>query len=114
MAEFSRIPAIVPINFMKVDGLPFEASAVMRTDGIDTPMDLSTHTGKFVALSKAGGVVYESTDIDLDDEGRVLHTITPETVAGWTLCPERYYLQVFPPIGNPLTLFKGPFNALDV
>lgn len=99
---------------MKIDGLPFEAWAVMRTDGVDAPMDLSTYTAKFVVLSKSGAVVYQSTDVDMDDEGRILHPITPETVAEWTLCPERYYLQVFPVSGNPLTLFKGPFNALDV
>lgn len=114
MANFSRIPAIVPIEFMKVDGLPFEAYAVIRTDGVDAAMDLSTYTAKFVVLTKNGATVYESTDVDMDDEGHILHPIAPETVADWTLCPERYYLQVFPPIGNPLTLFKGSFSALDV
>jgi hypothetical protein len=114
MASFTRIPAISPIEFMKIDGLPYEAWAVMSVDGVSTPLDLSTYTAKFVVLSKSGAVVYQSTDVDMDDEGHILHPITPETVADWTLCPERYYLQVFPVSGNPLTLFKGPFNALDV
>lgn len=113
-ANFVRIPALSAIEFVKQDGLPYEAWAVQRVDGVDTPFDLSTYTALFVVLSKSGAVVYDSEDVAMDDEGHIVHTISPETVAAWTLCPSRYFLQVTPPSGNPLTLFSGPFRMIEV
>lgn len=113
-SNYTRIPALSAIEFYKQDGLPYEAWAVQRVDGVDTPFDLSTYTALFRVLSKSGAVVYDSEDVAMDDEGHITHTISPATVEAWTLCPERYFLQVFPPSGNPLTLFSGPFRANEI
>jgi len=113
-SNYVRIPALSAVEFVKQDGLPYEAWAVQRVDGVDTPFDLSAYTALFRVLSKSGATVYDSEDVTMDDEGHIVHTITPETVAEWTLCPARYFLQVTPPSGNPLTLFSGPFRMIEI
>jgi len=109
---FKRVPANFPIEFMAQDGLPFEMFLEQQSGNVSTPVDLTGYTGVFKVLTKAGATVYESTDVDMNDAGRIAHDITAETIGDWTTCPDRYFVQIVPSVGLPLTVASGTFKPL--
>lgn len=112
--SFSRIPANEPIEFMAQDGLPFEVFVEQQTGNVSEPMDLSDYTGTFTVYTKAGAEIYSSEDVTLGADGKISHSISRDEVASWTQCPDRYAVQIFPPLGLPLTIVRGTFKPLAI